>query len=75
MNEAETGAELIDPALAAAGWGVVEGSKILREYRMTAISVQPAKKFDSKKHGQDFACGGQRDEPRYAFPSIGEAGL
>ncbi len=35
MNEAETRAELIDPALAAAGWGVVEGSKILREYRIT----------------------------------------
>ncbi len=32
MNEAETRAELIDPALAAAGWGVIEGSKILREY-------------------------------------------
>jgi len=32
MNEAETRAELIDPALAAAGWGVVEGSRILREY-------------------------------------------
>jgi hypothetical protein len=29
MNEAETRAELIDPALAAAGWGVVEGSRIL----------------------------------------------
>ena len=28
MNEAETRAELIDPALAAAGWGVVEGSRI-----------------------------------------------
>jgi type I restriction enzyme, R subunit len=32
MNEAETRAEHIDPALAAAGWGVAEGSKILREY-------------------------------------------
>ena len=31
MNEAETRAEYIDPALAAAGWGVVEGSRILRE--------------------------------------------
>ena len=31
MNEAETRAELIDPKLKAAGWGVVEGSKILRE--------------------------------------------
>ena len=32
MNEAETRAERIDPALAAAGWGVVEGSRILREF-------------------------------------------
>jgi type I restriction enzyme R subunit len=32
MNEAETRAEHVDPALKAAGWGVVEGSKILREY-------------------------------------------
>jgi type I restriction enzyme R subunit len=32
MNEAETRAEHIDPALKSAGWGVVEGSKILREY-------------------------------------------
>jgi len=36
MNEAETRAEHIDPALKAAGWGVVEGSKILREYHITA---------------------------------------
>jgi type I restriction enzyme R subunit len=30
LNEAETRAEHIDPALAAAGWGVVEGSRIRR---------------------------------------------
>ena len=35
MNEAETRAEHIDPALKAAGWGVAEGSKILREYFIT----------------------------------------
>ena len=35
MNEAETRAEHIDPALKAAGWGVVEGSKVLREYPIT----------------------------------------
>jgi type I restriction enzyme R subunit len=35
MNEAETRAEHIDPALKAAGWGVVEGSRIRREYRIT----------------------------------------
>jgi type I restriction enzyme R subunit len=35
MNEAETRAELIDPALQTAGWGVVEGSRIRREYPIT----------------------------------------
>ena len=34
-NEAETRAEHIDPALQAAGWGVVEGSRIRREYPIT----------------------------------------
>jgi len=38
MNEAETRAELIDPKLAAAGWGVVEGSKILRERNVCKIT-------------------------------------
>ncbi len=32
MNETETRAELIDPALKAAGWGVVEGSRIRMEF-------------------------------------------
>ena len=32
MNEAETRAEHIDPALKAAGWGVVEGSYVKREH-------------------------------------------
>ncbi len=35
MNEAETRAEYIDPKLKASGWGEVEGSKVLREYRIT----------------------------------------
>ena len=35
MNEAETRAEHIDPALAAAGWGVVDDSRIRREYPIT----------------------------------------
>src|SRR3989449_186884 len=35
MNEAETRAEHIDPALKAAGWGVVEGSRVLREFPLT----------------------------------------
>lgn len=40
MNEAETRAELIDPKLRACGWGVVEGSKVLREYNITAGKIQ-----------------------------------
>lgn len=40
MNEAETRAELIDPKLKACGWGVVEGSKILREYHITQGKIQ-----------------------------------
>ena len=31
-NEAETRAELIDPVLAAAGWGQVDESRVKREY-------------------------------------------
>jgi len=40
MNESETRAELIDPKLKACGWGVTEGSKILREYPITAGKIQ-----------------------------------
>ena len=40
MNEAETRAELIDPKLKACGWGVVDDSKILREYHITAGKIQ-----------------------------------
>jgi type I restriction enzyme, R subunit len=40
MNEAETRAEYIDPALKAAGWGVVDGSRILREHGITLGRLQ-----------------------------------
>ena len=40
MNEAETRAEHIDPALKAAGWGDVEGSRIRREYPITPGRLQ-----------------------------------
>ncbi len=40
MNESETRAELIDPLLRASGWGVAEGSKVLREYAITAGRIQ-----------------------------------
>ncbi|WP_447986377.1 EcoAI/FtnUII family type I restriction enzme subunit R [Nitrospira sp. Nam74] len=40
MNEAQTRAEHVDPALKKAGWGVVEGSRILREYRITLGRIE-----------------------------------
>ncbi len=40
MNEAETRAEHIDPALKAAGWGVVAGSRIRREYPITLGRIE-----------------------------------
>ncbi|MFZ5424907.1 MAG: EcoAI/FtnUII family type I restriction enzme subunit R [Patescibacteria group bacterium] len=40
MNEAETRAEYIDPMLTNAGWGVVDGSKVLREHHLTAGRIQ-----------------------------------
>lgn len=44
MNEAETRAEHIDPALAAAGWGVVDSSRIRREYPITLGRLEGAGK-------------------------------
>jgi len=40
LNEAETRAEHIDPALKGAGWGVVEGSRIHREYPITLGRIE-----------------------------------
>ena len=40
MNESETRAEHIDPALKAAGWGVVEGSRIRREYSIAPGRIE-----------------------------------
>ena len=51
VNESETRAEYIDPQLTAAGWGVVDGSKIQREFRIT----------DGK-----ILTGGKREKPEIA---------
>lgn len=40
MNESETRAELIDPKLAQSGWGVIEGSKVLREFRISPGKIE-----------------------------------
>ena len=41
MNEAETRAEHIDPALKAAGWGVVDGTQVRREFPITLGRLEP----------------------------------
>ncbi len=51
MNEAETRAELIDPALKEAGWGVVDGSRVGREVIITLGRLQGA----GKRAKQDIA--------------------
>jgi type I restriction enzyme R subunit len=40
MNEADTRAEYIDPALKAAGWGVVDGSRIRRNYAISPGRIE-----------------------------------
>ena len=40
MNEEETRAELIDPALKDAGWGVADGSRVRREFPITLGRLQ-----------------------------------
>ena len=40
MNESGTRADHIDPALKAAGWGVVEGSTIRREFRIAPGRIE-----------------------------------
>jgi type I restriction enzyme R subunit len=51
MNESETRAEYIDPLLKASGWGEVDGSRVLREFRITEGKIQ---------------TGGKRSKPEIA---------
>jgi type I restriction enzyme, R subunit len=51
LNESETRAEYIDPALAAAGWGVVEGSRISREF-----GIAPGRIEGPGHRGKSFAA-------------------
>jgi len=50
MNEAETRAELIAPALKEAGWGEVKGSPVRREF-ITPVRLQGG----GKRSKQDIA--------------------
>src|SRR3989338_2478020 len=51
MNESETRAEYIDPMLKASGWGEIEGSRVLREFRITDGRIE---------------VGGKRSKPEIA---------
>ncbi len=48
MNEAETRAELIDPALSQAGWGVLDGSRTRREVIAPGRLTGSGKRAESK---------------------------
>ncbi|WP_340313472.1 EcoAI/FtnUII family type I restriction enzme subunit R [Rhizorhabdus argentea] len=50
MNEAETRAEMIDPALYAAGWGVVDGSRTRREV------IAPGRIMGKAKRATPLSC-------------------
>jgi type I restriction enzyme R subunit len=50
LNEAETRAELIDPALREAGWGVVEGSRTRREV------IAPGRIMGKGKRARALSC-------------------
>lgn len=50
MNEAETRAELIDPALREAGWGVVDGSRTRREV------IAPGRIMGKGKRARSLSC-------------------
>ncbi|MGO7820477.1 EcoAI/FtnUII family type I restriction enzme subunit R [Rhizobium ruizarguesonis] len=49
-TEADTRANRIDPVLAAAGWGVVEGSKVRREV------ICPGRIMSGGKRGKSLSC-------------------
>lgn len=50
MNEADTRAELIDPALREAGWGVVDGSRTRREV------IAPGRIMGKGKRARALSC-------------------
>jgi proteic killer suppression protein len=69
MNEAKTRAELIDPALKAAGWGVVEASWVRREI-ISLAREQDASSPSGHIHGSGIVLYPTRNIPR-AVPAPG----
>jgi type I restriction enzyme R subunit len=54
MNEAQTKHDLIEPALRAAGWGVVEGSRLRLEFPITNRATDPGKTQRAKPLFADY---------------------
>ena len=47
MNESQTEFELIEPKLKSSGWGVVEGSKIYKQFKINLGRLQPGNRRSS----------------------------
>ena len=60
MNEAETRAELIDPALKAAGWGIIEGSRIRREVIAPGRLIGNGRRAQSDIADYVLVCRGEK---------------
>ncbi len=75
MNEAETRAEHIDPALKAAGWGVVEGSRILREYPIDLVTKLRLRHPRDEAPLREFEKEGSDRSRRSSKPQSREAEL
>ena len=79
MNEAETRAEHTDPALRAAGWGVVEGSRIRREYAISPGRIEGRAGAESRRSSKPSsrvsrnfstrAKSGDENERKICFPT------
>jgi hypothetical protein len=78
MNEAETRAEHVDPALKAAGWGAIEGSQVRREYPITLRRIgflgNKSHRFEIEKSWfENWLCVGisqNRANPKWRFDVI-----
>ena len=76
MNEAETRAKPIDPALRDAGWGVVEGSRIGREVIAPGRLVGNGKRAQSEFADYVLVYRGENSllsKPKSAAPPTSKA--
>lgn len=65
LNESETRAELIDPALKAAGWGVVDASRVRREVIAPGRLQGGGRRAQAKRYAE-------RLQARFAYSTNGD---